>query len=125
MKTTVTTGWAGDAYKMAFKTEMLDAYLNSANNIATTARSLVHKKSGAMASTIRAGKSVEQNAAFVFAGSIRDRIYYAHMLEYGTYDRPAHPFMRPAMDSNFNSTLAEADRAGKRILNKERRMNRK
>jgi hypothetical protein len=33
--------------------------------------------------------------------------------------------MRPAVDANFNATLAEAARAGQRALNKRRREKRK
>ena len=121
----VTTKWAGDEYKAAFKTEMLDGYFKSAQNIRDKAKSGIHNVSGALSGTVRAVKSVEQNAALVFAGSRREGIYYASFVEYGTYDKPAHPFMRPAADSSFNATLAEAERTGKRILNKARRMREK
>ncbi len=118
---TVTTRWEGEKWKEAFKAEMIGGYMRSAERIRDTARSLVHRKSGDLYLTIRAGRSEAQHAAFVFAGNRRDRIFYAHFEEFGTYDNPAHPFMRPAVDSNFNATKAEAARTGKRILNEERR----
>ena len=125
VKSEVIIKWAGDEYKAAFKTEMLDGYMRSAENIRDDAKGRIHNVSGDLSSTVRVGKSVEQNAAFVFAGSRREGIYYAPFVEFGTYDKPAHPFMRPAMDSSFNATLAEAERTGKRILNKARRMREK
>ena len=119
------TKWAGDEYKAAFKIEMLDGYFKSAQDIRDKAKSRIHNVSGALSGTVRAARSQEQNAAFVFAGSRREGIYYAPFVEFGTYDKPAHPFMRPAIDSSFNATLAEAERTGKRIINKERRMREK
>ena len=124
-KSEVTIKWAGDEYKAAFKTEMLDGYMRSAERIRDDAKGRIHNVSGVLAGTVRAAISQEQNAAFVFAGSRREEIYYAPFVEYGIYDSKAYPFMRPAMDSNFNATLAEAERTGKRIINKERRMREK
>ena len=121
-KSEVTINWAGDAYKAAFVTEMLDGYMRSAERIRDDAKGRIHNVSGELARTTRVGRSTEQNAAFVFSGSRRERIYYPHFVEFGTYNSKAYPYMRPAMDSNFNATLAEAERTGKRILNKERRM---
>lgn len=123
-KTQTTIGWAGDEYKAAMPIEMLEGYKEGGERIAKTARSLIHNVSGALARTIRVGVSKVQQAVFVFAGSLRDRIYYGPMLEYGTYDKAAHPFMRPAIDRNFNAVEAEAAHAGQRVINKNRRMRR-
>lgn len=91
--------------------------------------------------TIRAGRSKKKNvlgkalqflsesrayykddpAAFVFAGKRADRVYWAHWVEFGTYFEPAHPFMRPAMNSSFNKLIAETERYGRRAINKRRR----
>ena len=59
--------------------------------------------------------------AWVFAGKRRERVYWHHWVEYGTYNGAAHPYLRPAADSSFNSVLAEAGRAGRRVINKRRR----
>lgn len=92
--------------------------------------------------TIRAGKSKKKNvlqnalqflsetkayykddpAAFVIAGKRSDRVYWQYWVEYGTYFKEARPFMRPAMIANFDPVLAEAERAGRRAINKRRRL---
>ncbi len=59
--------------------------------------------------------------AWVFAGLRRLGVYWAHWVEFGTYSKPARPFLRPAADAGFNPTLAEAERAGRRVVNKRRR----
>jgi hypothetical protein len=132
IKSEVRLNWSGSEWTKAFKEEMLDAYMKSAERIRDDAKTRVKRSSrpitskhpGHLQDTIRAGRSPRFNAAFVFAGDRRLGVYWQHMVEFGTYFKPAHPFLRPAMDGNFNSTLADADREGKRILNKERRMRR-
>ena len=59
--------------------------------------------------------------AWIFAGDRKERVYWAAMVEFGTYESDAHPFLRPAVDANFNATLAHAERAGRRVLLKRRR----
>lgn len=65
-------------------------------------------------------------AAFVIAGDrlsrLGDPVFWHYWVEYGTYSKPARPYMRPAMMANFDAVLAEAERAGKRALNKRRRL---
>ncbi len=119
-KVSTTTRWAGDAWKNAFDTEMVDGYLRSAENIRDTAKGLAPRKKGILISTIRSGKSDPQAAAFVFAGSKQGGIFYPPFHEYGTADIPAKPFMRPAAFGNIGSTLAEADQQGRRVLSKRR-----
>jgi len=63
-------------------------------------------------------------AAFVFAGSRLEDVYWHYWVEYGTYDSPAHPFMRPAINANFAPILAEVLRSGRRAVNKRRRLRR-
>ena len=59
--------------------------------------------------------------AWVFAGMRKVHVYWAYMVEFGTYFKDAHPFMRPAADAGFNPTLAHAERAGRRVVLKRRR----
>ena len=59
--------------------------------------------------------------AWVFAGLRRAFVYWHHWVEFGTYSKPARPFLRPATDSSFNAILAESERAGRRVVNKRRR----
>ncbi len=59
--------------------------------------------------------------AWVMAGLRRLGVYWAHWVEFGTYSKPARPFLRPAADAGFNPTLAETERAGRRVVNKRRR----
>ncbi len=120
-KVSTTTRWAGDAWKNAFDTEMVDGYLRSAENIRDDAKARAPRKKGILINTIRSGKSEKQGAAFVFAGALREGIIYPPFQEYGTSDIPAQPFMRPAADGNTRSTLTEADRTGRQVLSKQRR----
>ncbi len=59
--------------------------------------------------------------AWVFAGLRRLLVYWAHWVEFGTYSKPARPYLRPATDSSFNAILSESERAGRRVVNKRRR----
>ena len=119
-KGTVTTKWAGDAWKKAFDTEMVAGYGKSAERIRDDAKARAPRKKGILIRTIRSGKSERRGAAFVFAGTLREGIIYPPFEEYGTADISAQPFMRPAADNNSNSTLAEADRTGRKILSRQR-----
>jgi HK97 gp10 family phage protein len=74
--------------------------------------------------TASSGYYKDDPAAFVFAGNRRESIYWHYWVEYGTYDSPAHPFMRPAINAGFNPALAETQRSGRRALNKRRRLRR-
>ena len=132
--------FAGDMYD-----ELVEGFYKAAVRIRDTARSLVPVKTGKLRDSIRARKSRKRGAigkliqfltaggsyykddpaAFVFAGNRREGVYWHYFVEYGTYNKPAHPFMRPAMDASFNAVLAEAERAGKRAINKRRRERRK
>lgn len=116
--------WHGDAIIKEMPEELEKGFLSSARRIAAAAKSLVPVKTGKLKSTIRirkAKKKKDRPGAFVFAGNRRENIYWHYMVEYGTYDKPAHPFVRPAIYANFNATLEEAKRAGKRVINKKRR----
>ena len=142
--------WNGGEITKDMYSEMQQAFLTSANRIADKARQLVpegdleaHGKKASqtlhLRDTIRARgrrKRIGENllhgvvsgqyetalpGAWVFAGDREKYVYWAHFVEFGTYDQPAHPFMRPAADANFDATLAEAQRAGQRVVNKRRR----
>ena len=135
--------WHGGAITREMYDELQDSFVQSAERIATDARSLVNLGPGDPAhlrDTIRAKgrkkeRAVERIArglargeyekalpgAWVFAGDRELGVYWAHMVEYGTYDSPANPFLRPAVDKNFNPTIAEAERAGRRVTNRRRR----
>ena len=144
IKTMVTSKiWNGGPITRDMYQEMQAGMLASAERVATTARALVptgpgvpkHLKETIRARGMRKKSRLEILAhglaggeyetalpgAFVFAGDRDAYVYWAHFVEYGTYDKPARPFLRPAVDANFNATLAEADRAGQRALNKRRR----
>lgn len=139
--------WNGGEISRDMYTEMQQAMLKSAEGIATKARQLVpvgegvpehlrdtivakgkRKKSRAeLLAHLLAGGEYETAlpGAFVFAGTTggtkETDVYWAHFVEFGTYESPAHPFMRPAADAGFSSTLAEAEHAGRRVINRRRR----
>ncbi len=119
-KVATTTRWAGDAWKDAFDTEMVDGYLKSAEGIRDDAKARAPRKKGILIRTIRSGKSERRGAAYVFAGALREGIIYPPFIEYGTSDISPQPFMRPAAD-NTGPVLAEATKTGQGILNKQRR----
>jgi len=141
------TTWNGGPITKDMYTELQAGMVKSAEQIAARARSLApvgegdpkhlrdtirakgrRKKSGLEILAARLARSDYETAlpgAWVFAGNRDEYVYWAHFVEFGTYEAPAHPFLRPAMDSNFNATLAEAKRAGQRALNKRRRARRR
>lgn len=145
MKATIETSktWNGGPITRDMFTELQGAMLDKAKDIAAAARSNVPVRTGKLRGTIRArpGRYGRLKAAvhglatgeyetalpvaYVFAGNRQERIYWHYFVEYGTYDKLAHPYMRSAVDANFNATLAEAARAGQRALNKKRRERRK
>jgi len=139
--------WNGGAITRDMYKEMQDAMIGSAERIAEKAISLVPVGPGIpehLRDTIKAkGKRKKSGferfihgaatgdyetalpGAWVFigtkGGTKETDVYWAHFVEFGTYEAPAHPFIRPAVDSNFNATLADAERAGQRVINKRRR----
>ena len=136
--------WNGGEITKDMYSEMQQAMVKSAEQIADRAKSLVpvgpgipkhlkdtirakgrRKKSGAeiLAHLLASGEKYETAlpGAWVFAGDRDADVYWAHWVEFGTYSGAAHPFLRPAVDANFNATLAESERAGRRVVNKRRR----
>jgi len=137
--------WNGGEITKDMYSEMQQAMVKSAGQIAEKAKSLVpvgpgdpkhlkdtirakgrRKKSGfeLLAHGLATGDYALETAlpgAWVFAGDRADGVYWAHWVEFGTYSGAAHPFLRPAVDANFNATLAESERAGRRVVNKRRR----
>ena len=128
------TSYGGDYYKAEVASALLRGMGITADKIRDTAESLVPKPPGAphasgdLVGTIRARMSGKRQEAYVIAGN-RDLktsahprgIYYAHMVEFGTYESPAHPFMRPAVNSRWNAGKAEIAHQVQRVLNKKRR----
>ena len=142
MITTIETSsiWNGGEITKDMYTEIQQAMVKSAEQIASKARQLVPKDTRQLESSIRAKGRRKKSGieilasqlargdyetalpgAWVFAGDRHKDVYWAHWVEYGTYNAPAHPFMRPAMDSSFNDVLAEAARSGQRAINNRRR----
>lgn len=143
IKTVVTSKtWNGGAITRDMFEEIQSAMNASADRIAADARSRVNLGPGKpehLRDTIRARPGrygrlrtaahlvatgeyeTALPVAYVFAGNRKVGVYWHYMVEYGTYESPAHPYMRPALDENFNPTLAEAERAGRRALLKRRR----
>ena len=125
--------WYGEDIIDGMETELQEAFLKSAERIAANAKSRVErsdipitsKHPGHLQDTIRTGQARKEKykpGAFVFMGDVKKGIYWHWMYEYGTYDKPAHPAMRPAVNANFNATVAEAARAANREINRTRRI---
>ena len=145
MNVTVMTSktWNGGEITRDMYAEMQQAMLQSAEDIATKARQLVPTGKGEpmhLRDTIRAAGRRKRSrlevlahglasgdyetalpGAWVFAGDRSKHVYWAHWVEYGTYNNEGQPFLRPAADAGFNATLAHAERAGRRVINKRRR----
>ena len=122
VKTKLMWNDANDTYIAAMDTDQLKVYSKTADRIRDIAVSLVRTDTHALQRTIRARVSKKQHAAFVFAGDRNNNIFYSHMVEYGTYFKPAHPFMRPAVAINFNPLKEEARHAAQRTINAQRRL---
>lgn len=123
-KTTTEIVWNGDEIIKDMKAELMDAFYSVGKKIVVDAKRRIHNVSGKLAESIRVRKARKEKykpAAFIFAGNRRGGVYWHYMVEYGTYNKSAHPYIRPAVDSNFNAIKAEAARAGKRVINKKRR----
>ncbi len=129
----LTGNWYGEDVIDGMKIEMGKALFKSAERIAANARSRVKYSDipiskthpGHLRDTIVARKAKKEKfkpGAFVFAGDRLKGIYWHFMVEFGTFFKQAHPFMRPAVSANFNATGAEAARAAKREINKQRRI---
>ena len=103
----------------AIKTELFNdlgaAALAGAEIVADDARNRARRKSGALASGIKAAVTWDKRAPVAFAGAGMDaamndvfvkigangqRYYYPSSIEYGHPGAPAYPFMRPAMDAS-------------------------
>ncbi len=125
--------WWGEDVIDGLQEELGDALFKGAQRVAADARSRVPLGTKAkntkyprhLRDTIVARKAKKKKfkpGAFVFAGDWKGGVFWHFMVEFGTYFKPAHPFMRPAAIANSNSTLAESARAVKRELNKKRRI---
>ncbi len=124
--------WYGEDIIDGMEFELQGAFFKSAERIAANAKSRVVRSDlpitpehpGHLKDTIRARharREKDMPGAFVFAGNVRKGIYWQWMVEYGTYDKSARPYMRPAINANFNATMAEAARAANREINRARR----
>ena len=116
--------WSGDEVVKDMDEELMKSSMATASRIAIDAKSRIHNVSGRLAGTIRARAARKEKwkpGAFVFAGDRTQGIFWHYFVEYGTYDKSAHPFMRPAVDKNFNFMRAESEHAAKRAINKKRR----
>ncbi len=125
--------WYGEDIIDGMEFELQGAFFKSAKRIAANAKARVvrsdlpitPKHPGHLQDTIRARharREKDMPGAFVFAGNVRKGIYWQWMVEYGTYDKPANAYMRPAVNANFNATVAEAARAANREINRARRV---
>lgn len=135
--------WNGGEITKDMYTQIQQAMITSAEGIAQKAKRLVREGEGKpqhLRDTIRAvGRRKKPRleilahgvasgdyetalpGAWVIAGARRLGVYWAHYVEFGTFESPAHAFMRPAADSSFNAVLAEAAHAGQRVINRRRR----
>ena len=108
-KTEVSLSWNGEGYKANVRDATLAEIGRSADKIRDIAEGLVPKPptapyaKGQLVRTIRAkmAKAAGKMEAYVIAGNRDAEIYWAHMVEYGTYHSPAHPFMRPAVSAGW------------------------
>lgn len=123
--------WYGEQVISDMTEELQESFFRSAQRIETDAKANVALGPGDpmhLRDTIRARQARQEKlkpSAYVFAGD-RDRgVYWHYMVEFGTYESPAHPFLRPAADKNFSPALAEAAHAGQRAINRERRVGEK
>jgi len=128
---TITT-WGGDYYQAEVSSAMMRGMGITADKIRDAAESLVPKPPGApyasgdLVRTIRARMSERKKSAYVIAGD-KDMItqahprgiFYPHMVEFGTYESPAQPFMRPAVNARW--TLNDAADQVRKAINKKRR----
>ncbi len=124
--------WSGDEVVKDMDEELMKSSMSTANRIVIAAKSKVgrstrpitEKHPGHLQDTIRARAARKKKwkpGAFVFAGDRTQGIFWHYFVEYGTYDKSAHPFMRPAVDKNFNFMRAESEHAAKRAINKKQR----
>ena len=121
--------WHGETIIVDVKEALIKGFETSADVIMAKARALIPLGPGKpmhLRNTIRKrrGKK-DKSSVFIYAGQRRKGVYWHFMQEYGTYNSPAHPFMRPAVDSSFNATVAESMRQGRREINKKRRISTK
>jgi len=120
--------WHGDQVIDDMNEELQESFTRAARRIEADAKSLVHVGPGDpmhLKDTIRSFPAVQEKwkpGAFVFAGDRDKGVYWHFMLEFGTYESDAHPFLRPAADKNFNPALAEARHTAQRVINRKRRI---
>jgi len=60
----------------------------------------VYKRSGVIYGAVGARTSPQFSAPDAAQGRVRIPKNYAHLVELGTIDQPARPFLRPALDAN-------------------------
>lgn len=67
---------------------------------------------------IQGGKTSDVKAAKTGAGKLGVDAYYWRFLEFGTVDRPATPFLRPAFEGNKIKAIEEMKRVLERRIKK-------
>jgi HK97 gp10 family phage protein len=67
---------------------------------------------------IQGGKTSDVKAAKTGTGKLGVDAFYWRFLEFGTVDRPATPFLRPAFESNKNKAVEEIKRVLERRIKK-------
>jgi len=119
--------WYGDQIVSDMREELQEAFFESAKRIEADAKAICPVGPGKpmhLRDTIRARQARQEKwkpSAYVFMGDRNRGVYWHYMVEFGTYFQPAHPVLRPAADKNFNAAVAEAQHAGRRVINAKRR----
>ena len=107
------------------KTVVKSAMRKGAAVVAKNARKKVKKRSGLLAKAIRAGAtrdgngrvSVNPKVIGEYKGKRVRPSKYAHLVEFGTQEAEAHPFLRPALEESKQEAFAAVEKEAVRKFN--------
>ena len=94
-----------------------------ASDFAKSAKRLAPVDSGDLKKSIKVKKRRSKNRSYVrFTVGVdktKFHVFYGHMIEFGTANIPAQPFMRPAFEQNKHSAVQKITHKIRQRLDKE------
>lgn len=101
--------WAPEQITVEIEKKAMDRLAKAGELVAVNARSRVPVKTGKLRDSIRVTRlpgDPKQNIRVYAGNRQKDGPFYAHMIENGTKNMSARPFLRPALNGSRSGIMA-------------------